>query len=128
MRASEIIKVPMIDITTVQTDTLPDSTDTFSYYFMNGEAILGLPGGDNVLNGGFLGQWVLYVLDGRLIDDDTKQPMATEHIEHFINTEPSMAAYIAFKIKNASDARINELVESIKTVKNASIPTPPISL
>jgi len=122
MKAKDILAIPMISLAERGTATL-ENGDTITFHYMNGEAILSLPTMEKT---GWRLEYIVLTLHGRLIDDDTGQPMPDSTIDWLIKADPGLAEEMAVKIRKASETRLKELQNGVLAAKNSSIlPTQP---
>ena len=121
MKIADIIKVPMISLNTIATDTL-DTGEVIHFHYMNGEAVLGLATGWE--SEGFFSRRAKVIMLGRLLAEENMQPVPEQHIDYFIASNPQLAHKVSEAIRRKSEERIAELVASTKEVKNDS--TPPV--
>jgi len=128
MKAKSILSVKALDgrITLTLTDannkTVFDADgvpEEVTFNLMNGEELLDVQASDSKTT--MLDQ-VNYILRGRLIDDDTAQPMLDSTIDYFCRTDPYKAMLVAGFIRRESDKRVKELVDASKTAKNFLTP------
>ena len=134
MRAKDILKVQSVDTLDIAREILntsgqdstsypdlnePDGKEKIRFRYMNGEDLLSIPSTTGA--GGLLAQ-IKYVLYGRLICDETLQPMVDSTIDWLCRTQFKKALDISLVIQRASQKKMEELNNEVLLAKNVSQP------